>query len=404
AAPLLPPERPRVLQARPPVTLPKSHLSPQEHTTCIRYAIAAMGQAAAVRRLQKLAACVGSLRSPPPSPANDSPSSPGRAATSAPWPGAAAPSSASRGTRRWSRCTPARSSPHPSRPRCDRAAARARRQPGARARSLGSPGWPASARRRRCASGPCARSARAGRRASPTFRAAAAASSPAAPTASSAIPTISPSSWSWRRCRWPAAPSPRRWPPPRSTRWCRRAASRSRSASSPPIRRGAPPCCRGRASFLALGLALRRASGAADVATPINATVDVVIAGAGPAGSAAALACARRGLEVLLVDRARFPRDKACGEGILPSGVGALAELGLLAEVRRIAQPLDGVAFAVDEDDAPIAVAGFPDGEAAPPYGLGVRRLALDALLVDAVRAQPTATVLEGVAAHDLIR
>ena len=140
------------------------------------------------------------------------------------------------------------------------------------------------------------------------------------------------------------------------------------------------------------------------MATPINATVDVVIAGAGPAGSAAALACARRGLEVLLVDRARFPRDKACGEGILPSGVGALAELGLLAEVRRIAQPLDGVAFAVDEDDAPIAVAGFPDGEAAPAYGLGVRRLALDALLVDAVRAQPTATVLEGVAAHDLIR
>lgn len=137
---------------------------------------------------------------------------------------------------------------------------------------------------------------------------------------------------------------------------------------------------------------------------PINATVDVAIVGAGPAGAATALACARRGLEVLLVDRARFPRDKACGEGILPSGVAALAELGLLAEVRRVALPLDGVVFAVDEADAPAAGAAFPAGAGAPAYGLGVRRLALDALLVDAVRAQPTATVLEGVAAHDLIR
>jgi menaquinone-9 beta-reductase len=140
------------------------------------------------------------------------------------------------------------------------------------------------------------------------------------------------------------------------------------------------------------------------MAASINATVDVVVAGAGPAGAATALACARRGLEVLLLDRARFPRDKACGEGILPSGVGALAELGLLAEVRRLALPLDGVAFAVDEDGAPTAFARFPAGEGAPAYGLGVRRLALDALLVDAVRAQPTATVLEGVAAHDLLR
>ena len=104
----------------------------------------------------------------------------------------------------------------------------------------------------------------------------------------------------------------------------------------------------------------------------VHASVDVIIAGAGPAGCATALACARRGLEVLLVDRAHFPRDKACGEGLLPSGVGALAELGLLADVRRMALPLDGVAFAVDADDGPVATAAFPDGDRAPPYGLGV--------------------------------
>ena len=136
----------------------------------------------------------------------------------------------------------------------------------------------------------------------------------------------------------------------------------------------------------------------------MSARVDVIIAGAGPAGCATALACARRGLEVLLVDRARFPRDKPCGEGLLPTGVGALAELGLLAAVRRTSLPLDGVGFSVDDDGAPMAFAPFPDDTRAPAYGLGVRRLAFDALLVEAVRAQPSATVLEGVSASALLR
>jgi flavin-dependent dehydrogenase len=136
----------------------------------------------------------------------------------------------------------------------------------------------------------------------------------------------------------------------------------------------------------------------------MSAVVDVLIAGAGPAGCATALACARHGLEVLLVDRARFPRDKPCGEGLLPTGVSALAELGLLAAVRRSALRLEGVGFAVDGDDAPVAFAHFPEGESAPPYGLGIRRFTFDALLVDAVRAQPTATVLENVAATALLR
>jgi menaquinone-9 beta-reductase len=136
----------------------------------------------------------------------------------------------------------------------------------------------------------------------------------------------------------------------------------------------------------------------------MSAVVDVVIAGAGPAGCATALACARRGLEVLLIDRARFPRDKACGEGLLPSGVAALAELGLLASVRRQSLRLDGLGFAIDADDGPVAFARFPaDDPRAPDYGLGVRRLKFDALLLDAVRAQATATVLEGVAAHALV-
>lgn len=129
----------------------------------------------------------------------------------------------------------------------------------------------------------------------------------------------------------------------------------------------------------------------------MSGVVDVVIAGGGPAGCATALACARRGLEVLVLERARFPRDKACGEGLLPSGVVALGRLGLLAEVRRDALRLDGVGFAVDAAGGALAEARFADGS----YGLGVRRRRFDALLAAAVQAQPTATVLEGVAVRE---
>ncbi|BCJ73417.1 geranylgeranyl diphosphate reductase [Catellatospora sp. IY07-71] len=56
---------------------------------------------------------------------------------------------------------------------------------------------------------------------------------------------------------------------------------------------------------------------------------DIAIVGAGPAGSAAALAAARLGARVLLLDRADFPRDKACGDGIAPQALAVAARLGV---------------------------------------------------------------------------
>lgn len=55
---------------------------------------------------------------------------------------------------------------------------------------------------------------------------------------------------------------------------------------------------------------------------------DVLIVGAGPAGSAAALAANRCGASVLVLDREAFPRDKACGDGIAPHVLAVLAQLG----------------------------------------------------------------------------
>jgi menaquinone-9 beta-reductase len=66
------------------------------------------------------------------------------------------------------------------------------------------------------------------------------------------------------------------------------------------------------------------------------AHLNVVIVGAGPGGSAAAIALAQRGVrDILLVDRARFPRDKTCGSGISPLGLRVLGELGVEDDVRR---------------------------------------------------------------------
>ncbi|MGY1771873.1 NAD(P)/FAD-dependent oxidoreductase [Blastococcus sp. SYSU D00813] len=57
-------------------------------------------------------------------------------------------------------------------------------------------------------------------------------------------------------------------------------------------------------------------------------TWDVVVVGGGPAGAAAALAARRAGLTALVLDRADFPRDKVCGDGIAPEALDVLAVLG----------------------------------------------------------------------------
>ncbi|MDF2828659.1 MAG: geranylgeranyl reductase family protein [Mycobacterium sp.] len=56
---------------------------------------------------------------------------------------------------------------------------------------------------------------------------------------------------------------------------------------------------------------------------------DVVVIGAGPAGSAAAAWAARGGRDVLVIDSAEFPRDKACGDGLTPRAIAELKLLGL---------------------------------------------------------------------------
>src|SRR5258708_36199391 len=71
----------------------------------------------------------------------------------------------------------------------------------------------------------------------------------------------------------------------------------------------------------------------------MDTRADVVVVGAGPAGSAAAAWACRGGRDVLVIDSAQFPRDKACGDGLTPRAVLELQRLGLGAWVEGRGAP-----------------------------------------------------------------
>lgn len=100
--------------------------------------------------------------------------------------------------------------------------------------------------------------------------------------------------------------------------------------------------------------------------------IDLIVAGAGPAGLATATHAARAGLDVAVVDRRRGPIDKACGEGLMPHTVAHLEKLGVALHGR----PFRGITY-LDRDHR--VEAEFRTGK-----GLGVRRTALSEALHDA--------------------
>ncbi len=101
--------------------------------------------------------------------------------------------------------------------------------------------------------------------------------------------------------------------------------------------------------------------------------VDVFVVGAGPGGLACAISAAQRGMRVRVVDAARDgPVDKACGEGLLPDAVDALAGLGVRL---GFGQELRGIRF---HGFGRVAEARFPGRP-----GLGIRRTELHRVMLE---------------------
>jgi geranylgeranyl reductase family protein len=118
---------------------------------------------------------------------------------------------------------------------------------------------------------------------------------------------------------------------------------------------------------------------------------DVAIVGGGPAGAAAAITLARAGRDVVLVDKAVFPRDKICGDGLTTGALRILEALGL--------DPATVPSWQVVEDVVVVSPskreAVFPLPRGAGTYAAVARRAELDAALLDRA-AETGARVLDG--------
>lgn len=127
--------------------------------------------------------------------------------------------------------------------------------------------------------------------------------------------------------------------------------------------------------------------------------------GAGPAGASTAYYLARAGMDVLVLDRARFPRDKTCSEYMSPQASRILADMNALAEVEAAgAAQLLGMrvhapngATIHGEFAAAHGFRGYRD------RGLAIRRTVLDAILLERARAAGAA-VEEGTRVVDVVR
>jgi geranylgeranyl reductase family protein len=131
-------------------------------------------------------------------------------------------------------------------------------------------------------------------------------------------------------------------------------------------------------------------------------TFDAVIVGAGPAGSAAAIALARRGYEVALIDKQCFPREKLCGDFVNPINRAIFRALDV--EDRILAEPHGRVTgFRITTFSGREAEAGFSWLERESEAGLGLRRALLDHALLQRAEALAV-TVRQGVRIEELTR
>ena len=117
---------------------------------------------------------------------------------------------------------------------------------------------------------------------------------------------------------------------------------------------------------------------------------DVLIAGGGPAGATLAILLGRAGLRVELYEARRFPRDKPCGEGIMPAGVAVLDRLGLRVAVGG--RTLTRVRY---HGFGASAESRFPTRGGRTFAALAQRRLRLDQVLIGAARSTMGVRVFE---------
>ncbi len=127
---------------------------------------------------------------------------------------------------------------------------------------------------------------------------------------------------------------------------------------------------------------------------------DVIIVGAGPAGSSCASFLAMRGHKILLLDKAKFPRDKTCGDGITGKSASMLDELGLIEEVALNDHAAVKGALITSPDGSSVAVRADENG--LPNYVC--RRQVFDNILFSKAKSFKNVEVWEEFTVTDIVK
>ena len=134
----------------------------------------------------------------------------------------------------------------------------------------------------------------------------------------------------------------------------------------------------------------------------MNKYFDVVVVGAGPSGCSAASFIAQKGYEVLLIDKAQFPRDKVCGDGFSASSLAVLERLEALEVVEK-ANPFRIDKVTVSSPNGTIVSAKPPSVEGLMDYGFVIPRKEFDHLFLQFAKGISKVKLLENIRIQELI-
>jgi geranylgeranyl reductase family protein len=129
---------------------------------------------------------------------------------------------------------------------------------------------------------------------------------------------------------------------------------------------------------------------------------DLIIVGGGPAGATAALYAKRAGLRTLLVDKATFPRDKICGDGLSGKSVAILKDLNLLEQVRQLPGALVHRVVFISPAHDELVIDLRESNLSQIFFGFVIRRQILDQFMLEQAK-RVLDTCIEGFQVKDLI-
>ena len=125
--------------------------------------------------------------------------------------------------------------------------------------------------------------------------------------------------------------------------------------------------------------------------SPTPVETDVLVIGGGPGGAAAGYHLARHGIDVTVIDKATFPREKVCGDGLTPRSVASLLRMGIDTTDPAF-ERVKGLRVYSRRD---VIELPWPELTSWPDYGLVMPRAAFDTMLLHRARSAG-ARVMEG--------